>query len=587
MKKAKIFKRALTSVLVILMLLPLVACGGTGGEVTGRDPNKDLSWLNTDGSLPLVKEGTEKTLHIAVRMYEDSGNAEGQWFYKFVENEMNINLKVTRFTAANSSEFISTMMADGDLPDIIIGASLGSGSLVEYGSEGMIADLAEYITPDIAPNLSKLYSENPEYKQYITDNEGHVWSLGFVTDPYDRGTIPRAFINYDWLEQLKLSTPTTLGEFVDMLRAFKTLGNDIVPMGGSFASNNPSLIILNALGYITEDATGRSIALRNGEPVLPVADREAYGEYIKTMHTLYSEGLIHEDFYTMDATKTSAMLASNKVGYMTTAPFVVTTQFSSWWGATALTSDSNNTAAWPAGTSSLAPGNCVFSAKSKNLELAIAFIDWLYEETALNYNLSTQGPAATQTQYIYDNVVTGFEIDPETFLPSWPDFENNKSSYNSKNDFIGKEVYLFGYSIVGRGTSTLGKNKDALQYGYEPDEIVDTYPDVSAPGIEGDLRHQTAHDGEMNFRAALEDTMVPFVTQDMPITIYYDEETASRVNYLMSLVRTYATEETAKFVTGKRPLTEEELNKYFDDINRLGAAEIVQITNDYYDSVGK
>lgn len=585
MKKARIFKRVLTSVLAALMLLSVAACGGGGDTPNGRDPNKDLSWLNTDGSLPLVKEGTEKTLHIAVRMYEDSGNPEDQWFYKFVENEMNINLKVTRFTASNASEFISMMMGDGDLPDIIIGASLGSGSLVEYGAEGLIADIAPYITPDIAPNLSKLYSEQPEYKQYVADKEGHMWSLGFVTDPYDRGTIPRAFINYDWLEQANLNTPTTLNEFVNMLREFKKRGSDIIPMGGSYVSNNPGLIILNALGYITEDATGMSVALRNGQPVIPAADKDAYGEYIKTMRTLYEEGLIHQDFYTMDASKTTALLASNKVGFMTTAPFVVTTKFDSWWGATALTSAYNSTPAWPAGASHLAPGNCVFSAKSENLELAIAFIDWLYHESALNYNLSTQGPAASQTQYIYDNVVTGFTIDPETFLPSWPDFEGNKSSYSSKNDFIGKEVYLFGYSIVGRGTSTLGKNKEALQFGYAPDEIVDTYPDVSAAGIQGELRKQTSHDGEMNFRAALEDTMVPFVTKDMPITIYYDEDTAARVNYLMSLVRTYAKEETAKFVTGRRALTDEELNKYFDEINRLGAAEIVQITKDYYASV--
>lgn len=560
------------------MLLSMTACGPK--KTQGPKENEDLSWLNTDGTLPMVKEGTEKTLHIAVRMYEDSGDPEDQWFYKFVEEEMNINLEVDRFTAANSNEFISMIMADGDLPDIIIGASLGSGSLVGYGEEGLIADLAPYITPEIAPNLYKLYSEQPEYKSYVADKDGRIWSLGFVTDPYSRGVIPRAFINYDWLEAAGLKAPTTLDEFINMLREFKKRGEDVIPMGGCYASNNPGLIILNALGYITEDATGRSIALRNGEPVLPVADREAYGEYLRIMNTLYTEGLIHQDFYSMDATASSALLAADRVGYMTVAPFVVTSKFSSWWGATALTSDWNDTPAWPAGVSALAPGNCVFSANSENLELAVAFIDWLYEETALNYNLATNGPAASQTEYIYDNKVTGFTINEETFLPAWPDFENNKSSYSSKNDFIGKEVYLFGYTIVGRGTGILGDNKDALQYGYTPEQIVNTYPDVSAAGIQGELRAETAHDGEMNFRAALEDTMVPFVTKEMPVTIYYDEATAERVNYLFTLVREYATQESAKFVTGRRPLSE--LENYFDEVNRLGAAEIVEITKEYY-----
>ena len=127
--------------------------------------------------------------------------------------------------------------------------------------------------------------------------------------------------------------------------------------------------------------------------------------------------------------------------------------------------------------------------------------------------------------------------------------------------------------------------KDALQYGYTADEIVDSYPDVSDPAIQSDLRKQTTSDGEMHFRSALEDTMVPYVTKDMPITIYYDADTAARVNYLFTLVREYSTQESAKFITGRRPLTTEELDKYFDELDRLGAAEILQITKNYYESV--
>ena len=69
----------------------------------------------------------------------------------------------------------------------------------------------------------------------------------------------------------------------------------------------------------------------------------------------------------------------------------------------------------------------------------------------------------------------------------------------------------------------------------------------------------------------------------MPVIIYYDEDTAERVNYLMTLVREYATQETAKFVTGRRPLSE--IDQYFDELDRLGAKEIVEITSEYYDSL--
>ena len=78
MKQTTVFKRVLTGTLAVVMLLSMTACGPK--KTQGPKKNEDLSWLNTDGTLPMVKEGTEKTLHIAVRMYEDSGDPEDQWF---------------------------------------------------------------------------------------------------------------------------------------------------------------------------------------------------------------------------------------------------------------------------------------------------------------------------------------------------------------------------------------------------------------------------------------------------------------------------------------------------------------------------
>ena len=45
----------------------------------------------------------------------------------------------------------------------------------------------------------------------------------------------------------------------------------------------------------------------------------------------------------------------------------------------------------------------------------------------------------------------------------------------------------------------------------------------------------------------------------------------------------YASQETAKFITGARPL--EDLDSYFDEIERLGAAEYVQVYQEYYDAI--
>ena len=70
----KTLKKIVSLVLAVVMLMSLVACGGDSKKQNGDKGN--LDWLNTDGTLPIVKEGTEKTLKIAVVMYSDSGDAE-------------------------------------------------------------------------------------------------------------------------------------------------------------------------------------------------------------------------------------------------------------------------------------------------------------------------------------------------------------------------------------------------------------------------------------------------------------------------------------------------------------------------------
>ena len=67
------------------------------------------------------------------------------------------------------------------------------------------------------------------------------------------------------------------------------------------------------MGYLGANAYGSNICLRNGQVVLPIADREVFGEYLKIMNQLYEEELIHPDFFTMDQSTTSAFLAEGVI----------------------------------------------------------------------------------------------------------------------------------------------------------------------------------------------------------------------------------------------------------------------------------
>jgi len=574
-------KRIISMLLVLVMVLSTAACGNKEKE-SSKEGIGDLSWMNTESALPIVKEGVEKTLKVAINMYSDSGAPETQWFYQFIEKEMNIKLEVTKISGA---EQLTLLLADGDdLPDIIIGAISDSASLMRYGAdEGVLADLAPYITEELTPNLYKMYAEYPEYKEAVQDSEGHIWSLGYVNDPTERGQISRMFYNYDWLEQVGRSTPTTLDEFIETMKAFKKLSGGEAPMVGAWNFTNPCLILLNAFGYITENAKGNDIALRDGKVVLPVADREVYGEYLKVFKQIYDEGLIDKNFFTMGSNTVQSKIASGNCGFLAEAPFVYTPKFDAWWGAQPLTSQYNSTAQWPQSGGAQSCGGFVVSAKSENKELAMRFADWFFEESGTNYNLSVNGPAETQKDYLYDKKVPGFTVNDKDFVATWPYYEKNKDDYSSKNDYLGKEVYLWGYRILGRGMGNVSSNLDAVQYGYTADQISVSYTDVSAPGIQANVRDELYKDGEMCFRLGLEDTLVPYISKTYLPKAYLDAETSIDVGSKMAIIREYAAQETANFIVGRRALTDAELNKYFDEIEALGAKEVVEIYSKYYE----
>ena len=82
----------------------------------------------------------------------------------------------------------------------------------------------------------------------------------------------------------------------------------------------------------------------------------------------------------------------------------------------------------------------------------------------------------------------------------------------------------------------------------------------------------------------METGLVPYVVETYPNNVFLDEATATAMTDLRVAFNEYATQEIAKFITGARPLTDDELTKYFDTMDSLGAQEYVQTYADYYAS---
>ena len=592
--KNKKMKRILSLILASSMLLMSTACGQTENkESSNADPKAEVStsetssevqkdefaWLHP-GQLPIVEEGTEKTLSVYLSTTGEKP-VEDRWCFQFIEEALNINLEVTTLTSQNRSEQVALAFASGEMPDLFL-VDLDTAALLKYGKAGQIVDLTPYINEKFAPNLTKIYNEYPAAKKAVTDTEGHVWSIGRIETEYPLTSIGKTYINYNWLDQVDKEAPKTLDELTEVLRAFKTLGDDIVPLGGAFGNHtSPMSIILQACGYVHSMGgaarTGVGIAVKDGEAVLPVRDREVFAEVIKYTKMLYDEGLVHPEFFTMDATTATALLAEGKVGVWTAMPYsTVGDTYADWWGLQPLTSKYNDTPKTAVAKNQIRAGGAVISSNCEDVELAVAFIDYFYNLTdnVLESNIKEflAGPR--------EGVDYGFESDAtlrvkqEDGSYAREDFGKWKNDNEYKNNEL---VFSFtlGMNLASDYKTSLGSDTPKIE------EIVSQFKNP-----EDAYLYDGWTSGKIHDQAAMYVTNLPYATEDTFPTYYYlDGDTSKEMADILAAVKEYATVEFARFVTGARPITDAELKDFFDTVDSLGAAEYEKVHADYYNSI--
>ncbi|NEE00888.1 extracellular solute-binding protein [Phytoactinopolyspora halotolerans] len=201
----------------------------------------------------------------------------------------------------------STMLAAGDVPDLIVGTNaITDSDLATFGT------LFEDLSDDLAamPNVEAMFAENPELESMATQTGGEVYAIGGYRRFWPE-TVTHQYINQQWLDEVGLDVPTTWDELFDVLVAFKEQDangngdpNDEIPMDWSpvgtdgFGYFQPS-VLLGSLGLPISSGGGQGYFLEDGEVGNFLVD-ERYREVIEFLRRCYAEGLISEDVMTQD-----------------------------------------------------------------------------------------------------------------------------------------------------------------------------------------------------------------------------------------------------------------------------------------------
>lgn len=532
-------KRLLVLFMVlVLMLAPATAFAG-------------VDYLNEESAFPIVKNGEKKELSIATVVTNGVADMDDLWFWKWADEKLNIQFDVTVIEKSVMNEQISLMFVSGTMPDLLVGAALTPAQIVQFGQlEGQLMPLNDLIEA-YAPNLSALFEKYPEYKGGSMAQDGNIYTLPTLSAASNRlANSPTVLVNTTWLEECGLEKPKTLDELYDTLVAFKQKYPESIPLGGGNSYSSPEQYIWSALGFATESAV--MPGFHNGE-VSILAGHELYGEYLKYMNRLYSEGLISKDFYTIDETQINGQLAEGSVGITAIKNYYgYAENWSEWVSVDPLTSTWNEEKVWLS-SNTFKPGAAAISVNCKDPELAIRFLDTFY---TVEYG-----------GYLWNGPITDSE-DAMGLVGGW--------YVNDAGEII--------YAEAENGTYASGKEyllAKVTPFNGDRPCLKPSNEDMLVLGSGGALTEYTYNlaDPVDYYRASKEECVAPYFVTPYP-TVYFDEETITRINEIYLVLSDYVATETAKFITGVNSL--DQLDKYYEELKKLGIEEYEAYYADAY-----
>ena len=523
-------------------------------------------WLNTESEFPIVKDGYDVTLSFAVSQNTNQGDWQNIWAWKYIQEEMNINVDVTQ--VQNVSEWKQVAFAANDLPDVLVNMSLSTAEIVKYGQEeGMFVPMDEYVSVELTPNMVFELEKDPYAKNLWTATDGHIYAVGRIYKKHVANIVNNQ-VNAEWLWRSVQVVPTTLDDYIDMLRGFKELYPDRIPLGGGYNSQNPCLPILNALGYLTWDDQGLTPAIRNGEVVLPYGDREAWGEFLTIMNTLYTEGLIAQDFYTIEGSTLDANLTMDMYGAgdgLNVASILFGQDRLNWIEIPPLTSAYNSVRQWPA-NNYVTDGVWAITSNCKYVEAAMRILDQFFGD-GIVYML--YGPTVSDEAHHY-GMVDGWHYDEQLGQPSFIEQEVENPPYNNENLYRNGRTMFTGGFMLGRAYNVFPASAVI-------DGVYDEYP-VDIPysaDWKDDTFTFTQYQSWVN--------LVPYMTDETwPSIVFFTADQQYEIDELTSIVKPLAETECARFITGERPLSE--IDDYFDELDAAGFQELLQYYKDYYEN---
>lgn len=324
-RSGKGMNRTIALLTLILIVSMSISVGFASGmpESRNAETEDDLVAIVSDISIDNVAkadiaQGIDTSERIKLSIFTadytnmDQGN---NFFTDYICDLLNIDLEFIYATSADYAQTLSLRIASGDYPGIIFNHGYTMAEQKLYGESGMLVNLYP-LYDQYGYYSKKVYADYPTALQTVMQDSQTMYSLPSVNDCFHCTSTMKAWVYTPWLDALGLDKPATLDEFHDMLVAFRDNdlnGNGIadeISMAGSPSGWNTDVVdfIMNSFIYSAPFVDD------DGNYVHPII-RDEYREGLRYIKSLYDEGLIHPESFTMNSEQL-AQLGSSGDGVM-------------------------------------------------------------------------------------------------------------------------------------------------------------------------------------------------------------------------------------------------------------------------------
>lgn len=206
---------------------------------------------------------------------------------------------LTRELILNGSELADIVQ----LPDLDLN--------MEYINTGKFVPLDEYM--DYMPNFCQFLRDNPEVKASLTTEKGHIYYVPqlVLTENY----VPCIMYNREWLKKTGKDEPTTLDEFVELLRIYKNSDMN----GNGKADEIPLNLAPEFLPYMFGPAFGLDLVSGfnvNSDNLVEYSyyNNDRFKDYLTFVNMLYTEGLLDNNYYSSTRETIKEQCAADCIG---------------------------------------------------------------------------------------------------------------------------------------------------------------------------------------------------------------------------------------------------------------------------------